>query len=265
MRPSDMLRRDGVARVSQRPVASHGVGRCQGVVGCARRRHPLTSGSPISSCTFTPFNRRFSRCGPTATSAACSVARRSLRPWRRCVTGRGRITRRHTPTLTGWPTLTSTRASRCPGPRRLLRAWAGRQDRPRWPRPASRSCSHSTYHRGQVNARLREIGAEPPLVDYIAWLWFDRPAPTGAERDVTPFAEPDVTPLDPRFIKLQREAGWYFTAVVSIGLLGASFALLGLRRWYWCLLIWVVGSALLGVVLLPLGRDRVSVQGLPRR
>jgi uncharacterized damage-inducible protein DinB len=36
-------------------------------------------------------------------------------------------------------------------------------------------CSHSTYHRGQVNARLREIGAEPPLVDYIAWLWFDRP------------------------------------------------------------------------------------------
>jgi uncharacterized damage-inducible protein DinB len=36
--------------------------------------------------------------------------------------------------------------------------------------------SHSTYHRGQVNARLRELGAEPPLVDYIAWLWFDRPA-----------------------------------------------------------------------------------------
>jgi uncharacterized damage-inducible protein DinB len=37
-------------------------------------------------------------------------------------------------------------------------------------------CSHSTYHRGQVNARLRELGVEPPLVDYIAWLWFDRPA-----------------------------------------------------------------------------------------
>jgi uncharacterized damage-inducible protein DinB len=35
--------------------------------------------------------------------------------------------------------------------------------------------SHSTYHRGQVNARLREVGAEPPLVDYIAWLWFGRP------------------------------------------------------------------------------------------
>lgn len=37
--------------------------------------------------------------------------------------------------------------------------------------------SHSTYHRGQVNARLRELGQEPPLVDYIAWRWLGRPAP----------------------------------------------------------------------------------------
>jgi uncharacterized damage-inducible protein DinB len=37
--------------------------------------------------------------------------------------------------------------------------------------------SHSTYHRGQVNARLREVGGHPPLVDYIAWIWFGRPAP----------------------------------------------------------------------------------------
>lgn len=35
---------------------------------------------------------------------------------------------------------------------------------------------HSTYHRGQINARLREIGGEPPLVDYIAWIWLGRPA-----------------------------------------------------------------------------------------
>lgn len=35
--------------------------------------------------------------------------------------------------------------------------------------------SHSTYHRGQVNRRLRELGAEPPLVDYIAWVWFGKP------------------------------------------------------------------------------------------
>jgi uncharacterized damage-inducible protein DinB len=40
--------------------------------------------------------------------------------------------------------------------------------------------SHSTYHRGQVNARLREVGGEPPLVDYIAWIWFGRPEPSWA-------------------------------------------------------------------------------------
>ncbi len=37
--------------------------------------------------------------------------------------------------------------------------------------------SHSTHHRGQLNTRLRELGAEPPQFDYIAWVWFGRPAP----------------------------------------------------------------------------------------
>ncbi|NJD11491.1 MAG: hypothetical protein FIB01_14010 [Gemmatimonadetes bacterium] len=36
---------------------------------------------------------------------------------------------------------------------------------------------HSAYHRGQVNARLRELGAPPPLVDFIAWVWAGRSAP----------------------------------------------------------------------------------------
>ena len=36
---------------------------------------------------------------------------------------------------------------------------------------------HSTYHRGQVNTRLRELGIDPPLTDYIGWLWAGRPAP----------------------------------------------------------------------------------------
>jgi len=36
--------------------------------------------------------------------------------------------------------------------------------------------SHSTYHRGQLNTRLRSLGVEPPSVDYIAWLWLGRPA-----------------------------------------------------------------------------------------
>lgn len=35
---------------------------------------------------------------------------------------------------------------------------------------------HSQYHRGQINARLREVGGEPPLVDFIAWIWLGRPS-----------------------------------------------------------------------------------------
>ncbi|HEX9406524.1 MAG TPA: DinB family protein [Thermoanaerobaculia bacterium] len=34
---------------------------------------------------------------------------------------------------------------------------------------------HSTYHRGQINTRIRELGVDPPLVDYIAWIWFGKP------------------------------------------------------------------------------------------
>jgi uncharacterized damage-inducible protein DinB len=34
---------------------------------------------------------------------------------------------------------------------------------------------HSLYHRGQINARLREVGGEPPTVDYIVWIWLERP------------------------------------------------------------------------------------------
>jgi len=40
--------------------------------------------------------------------------------------------------------------------------------------------SHSTYHRGQVNIRLRELGTTPPLVDFIAWVWAGKPAPDWA-------------------------------------------------------------------------------------
>jgi len=37
---------------------------------------------------------------------------------------------------------------------------------------------HSAHHRGQVAAGLREAGGEPPLTDFIAWVWMRRPAPT---------------------------------------------------------------------------------------
>lgn len=37
--------------------------------------------------------------------------------------------------------------------------------------------THSGHHRGQANSRLRAIGAKPPVIDYIAWVWLERPAP----------------------------------------------------------------------------------------
>ena len=37
--------------------------------------------------------------------------------------------------------------------------------------------NHTTHHRAQVAARLRQLGGDPPLSDYIAWIWFGRPSP----------------------------------------------------------------------------------------
>ncbi len=37
--------------------------------------------------------------------------------------------------------------------------------------------THSTYHRGQINTRLRELGCEPPLTEYFVWVWAGKPAP----------------------------------------------------------------------------------------
>lgn len=36
---------------------------------------------------------------------------------------------------------------------------------------------HSQHHRGQNATRLRELGGEPPTVDYIVWVWKGRPDP----------------------------------------------------------------------------------------
>ena len=35
---------------------------------------------------------------------------------------------------------------------------------------------HTQHHRGQVCSRLRSLAAEPPLVDFIAWVWRGKPA-----------------------------------------------------------------------------------------
>jgi uncharacterized damage-inducible protein DinB len=36
---------------------------------------------------------------------------------------------------------------------------------------------HSTYHRGQVSTKLRELGGEPPLTDFIVWIWVGKQPP----------------------------------------------------------------------------------------
>ena len=40
---------------------------------------------------------------------------------------------------------------------------------------SSLSDEHSTYHRGQINTRFRELGGEPAMVDFIAWVWLGKP------------------------------------------------------------------------------------------
>ena len=37
--------------------------------------------------------------------------------------------------------------------------------------------SHGTHHRAQANVRLRALGVDPPIIDYIFWLWRGRPQP----------------------------------------------------------------------------------------
>ncbi len=34
--------------------------------------------------------------------------------------------------------------------------------------------SHSTYHRGQINARFRELGGDPASVDFVVWIWLGK-------------------------------------------------------------------------------------------
>ncbi|KXK01426.1 MAG: DinB family protein [Acidobacteria bacterium OLB17] len=35
--------------------------------------------------------------------------------------------------------------------------------------------THSTYHRGQVSARIREIGGEPAQTDFVLWVGLGKP------------------------------------------------------------------------------------------
>lgn len=51
----------------------------------------------------------------------------------------------------------------------------GRAEPATWAESVVQIAMHSSYHRGQVARRLRELGTEPPLTDFIAWVWMKRP------------------------------------------------------------------------------------------
>ena len=36
---------------------------------------------------------------------------------------------------------------------------------------------HTQHHRAQINTRIRELGGDPKLIDYIGWVWAGRPEP----------------------------------------------------------------------------------------
>lgn len=51
----------------------------------------------------------------------------------------------------------------------------GRSSPATWADSVQQVAMHSSYHRGQVASRLRELGLDPPLTDFIAWIWKGRP------------------------------------------------------------------------------------------
>jgi uncharacterized damage-inducible protein DinB len=36
---------------------------------------------------------------------------------------------------------------------------------------------HTGHHRGQVNMRVKDLGGDPPPVDYVIWVWIGKPEP----------------------------------------------------------------------------------------
>jgi len=46
--------------------------------------------------------------------------------------------------------------------------------------------SHTTGHRAQVATRLRQLAVEPPLSDFIAWIWAGRPKPVWESGEKAP-------------------------------------------------------------------------------
>lgn len=75
---------------------------------------------------------------------------------------------------------------RVPWTERLEETWEKPIEHPSLAHSAVQVAMHSAHHRGQAAARLREVGGEPPLVDFIAWLWWGRPEPDWSFLEAAP-------------------------------------------------------------------------------
>ena len=42
--------------------------------------------------------------------------------------------------------------------------------------------AHTAHHRGQLALQIRDLGGEPPLVDYVVWIWTGAPSRSGDKR-----------------------------------------------------------------------------------
>jgi uncharacterized damage-inducible protein DinB len=74
------------------------------------------------------------------------------------------------------------REVRLPWADRLVRRFGGTQP-PTWVETVLQVAMHSSYHRGQVARRLRELGEAAPLSDFVAWIWLGRPEADWGEED----------------------------------------------------------------------------------
>lgn len=79
--------------------------------------------------------------------------------------------------LAGWADAELDRPVRLPWAAQVSAALGFAIEAPSLGQTLLQVTAHSAYHRGQINARLRELGLAPPMTDFIAWVWARKPAP----------------------------------------------------------------------------------------
>jgi uncharacterized damage-inducible protein DinB len=69
------------------------------------------------------------------------------------------------------------RPVRLPWAAEIEQAWNRQLVNPTLGQTALQVPMHSTHHRGQISARLRDLGGEPQYTDFIVWAWWGQPPP----------------------------------------------------------------------------------------